>query len=760
MAVAAQDLLATYTSAALQAMARAWHVEGKGNKAELVARLAETLYDPARIDGALAALSPAARALVDRLTLAGGELATSVARVQLQSAGVVDLPARAQGWGYGARAGSARALDSRRFEDVVARAGLLGIVFTARPHTGTMADPQQPGRTLFIPEPILSRLPPVTVELERAAPPPQVRAGDAAALLRDSYVLLSFADPEPIPLTTRGQIPKRVLVRIDEHLRSPEGAANARSEDQLGRLPFLRALAEDVGLLLRRLGALVLGDEVATVLGRPAGERQQRFFEAYRQTAHWCELLRIPGLAISGRGVNLRTAPANVIAGRRRVIAEIATLPAGEWIPLDHLVHRMQLAAYDFLFSRVLLNDNYYAYSSSYTPMPYSGANELGWTFPDADDEASGWKLVEAGMIRVVVCEALHWLAVVDVGVSDERPVSFRVTPSGARLLRGEAPITAEAAPNVVVQPNFQIFAFEPTGEDVLFTLDRFAERRRVEQVSEYELTRESVYRGARRGLDEAAMLEFLERVSRVGVPQNVRRSLEEWGTRHRQITVRRGVRLLEAADPATLDALVADPAVGPLLGPRLGPTAVLVPAARLELLYLRLLERGQLPALSEGPSAAPGAALHVDAAGHVTLRHRVPSVHVRGELRPFCDEQATGALCLTPQSLRRGAHAGLSADEIVGRLQRYHEGVLPEEVAALVRRWARDWGDGALVNVTLLQVDRAETLRDLLADPELRRYLQPLTGSDTLAAVQPQAVERLRAALDARGMVLGDRLR
>lgn len=278
--------------------------------------------------------------------------------------------------------------------------------------------------------------------------------------------------------------------------------------------------------------------------------------------------------------------------------------------------------------------------------------------------------------------------------------------------------------------------------------------------MSEYELTRESVYRGQQSGLDEATVLEFLERVSTVGVPHNVRRSLEEWGARHKQITLRRDARLLEAADPARLDELMADPAVGRLLGRRLGPTAVLVPAAHLEALYERLLERGQLPALSEGPSAAPGAALRVDAAGHVTFRHPVPSVHVRGELRPFSDEQAAGSACLTPQSLRRGARAGLSADEIVARLQRFHDGALPEEVAALVRRWAKDWGEGALVNVTVLQVDRAETLRDLLADPELRPYLQPLAGGETLAAVSPQAVERLRAALDARGMVLGDRLR
>ena len=92
--------------------------------------------------------------------------------------------------------------------------------------------------------------------------------------------------------------------------------------------------------------------------------------------------------------------------------------------------------------------------------------------------------------------------------------------------------------------------------------------------------------------------------------------------------------------------------------------------------------------------------------------------------------------------------------------LERHHAGPLPQAVAVLVRRWAKDWGAGALVEATLLQVSSAEILNDLLANPEIGPYLQALPGAATLALVQPTANARLRAALKARGMALGSELR
>ncbi len=77
-----------------------------------------------------------------------------------------------------------------------------------------------------------------------------------------------------------------------------------------------------------------------------------------------------------------------------------------------------------------------------------------------------------------------------------------------------------------------------------------------------------------------------------------------------------------------------------------------------------------------------------------------------------------------------------------------------------MVRRWAKDWGEGALVEAALLQVDAPDVLAALFADPELRAHLQRLPGAPTLAVVRRESIDRVRTTLSARGMTLGDRLR
>ncbi len=58
---------------------------------------------------------------------------------------------------------------------------------------------------------------------------------------------------------------------------------------------------------------------------------------------------------------------------------------------------------------------------------------------------------------------------------------------------------------------------------------------------------------------------------------------------------------------------------------------------------------------------------------------------------------------------------------------------------------------------MTLLQVESAEVLTDVLADPEVSPHLRRLEGAATVAVVQGASVERVRSALQARGMELAD---
>jgi len=755
----AADVLGQYSNASLQQMARQRGLEVKGkNKVALIGELAPDLYDRERILRALDDLAPLERLLLDEVILAGGDVSTQLIKDRLEGEGKVEKSQGTNPWEKRMDArGSPWAVGSRRFADLVARLGVLGLMFASGPDgLGTIVELATGGRRLTIPDEILQHLPRPEVALQAVAVPEVVQSAEPGALLRDVYLLLSLADRAPFPLTARGQIAKRTLVQIDAVLQVHEGAAQARSEDDLGRLSFLRALLEELGLLVVRMGTIAAAEGAAAFVAKPAGERRRLLYEAYCRQRRWCELFRIPNLTINTRNVG-RGTPEAVVVARRRILGHIAELPVGEWVSLKQVVGFMRRRDPEFMLSRTPSPGYYYGFH--YQPNLYAEGNGLGWTFPDIRSEAQGWEVVEGGFILVVLVKALAWLGVVDVGESAGEAVAVRLTSDGARLLKGEEPPTEPAAPQVVVQPNFQIFAFPPTGEDVLFRLDHMAERIRAEQVFEYRLTRASVYRAQRLGIDTATIAAFLSAVSATPIPQNVQRTLVEWGEQHERIVVRQGVSLLHAVDEATLDALYADPALAGLLGRRLAPDVALVRPAELSSLYKRLLAAGKLAALSEGASEVPRPAVAVTAGGSIRFRERLPSVHLLHSLERFAETMEDGTLALSPASLRRAAESGLDAERIIAILASWNAGPLPEEVVANIRRLAKHWGRGALARVALLQVQSPDVLANLLADGEVGPYLRRVPGANTLAIVREGEVERVRAILLARGLDLSDSL-
>jgi hypothetical protein len=763
MDISAEAVLRSYAHSSRQQMARSRRLDHKGKGAEaLMTLLTPLLFSTAAVQQAVQELSPAERKLLDHLILLGGSAPTALLQRLLIKEGLVDADQKVrEAWGgYREIKGSPWSVDSRKFADIVARLGVLGLAFTSNPGISGGIDLSQPGYRMYIPDAVLEQLPPVDLPVETTQPPALVRPADPAALLRDNYVLLSEANERPLPLTTAGLIVKRSLAQLNALLRVQEDVAAARSENDLTYLPWLRALAEEQHLLVARAGELRLTEAVPAFLAQPRRERWQQLFAAYRQTPLWCEVFAISGLTVKAAG-SRRPAPPLIVTARQRILTEIAALPPERWIKVEHLIDRLRRTAYEFLFPRRWHDSRYSSYGGyAPEPNPYQGQNGPDWVFEQVHTEAQGWDKVEAGFIRVVATQALRWLGIVDLGFHGDRPIAFRVTADGARLLHGEPPAAlVPAAPNVVVQPNFQVFAFEPTEESILFRLDQVADRVRVEQASEYRLSRESVYRAHRRGWDAPGVVQFLQEISSVPLPQNVRRSIEEWGAEQERVVIRRGVALLQTVDGATMAALTSDAALAPLVERRVTPTAAVVSPTNLAAVYRLLLERGQMAALSEGPEAQPHPAFSIDARGIIALQEPVPSIFVLHALRPFVDGEPPAPLHITRESLRRGARAGMTAEGILTVLTHYASNPLPPEVTALVQRWAKDWGRGALVGGTLLQVDQAATLRDLLAEPALQRYLTPVPELPTLAIVAPDGLEAVRAALAERGVDTSDRL-
>jgi hypothetical protein len=249
---------------------------------------------------------------------------------------------------------------------------------------------------------------------------------------------------------------------------------------------------------------------------------------------------------------------------RRAVAAALCAAPHGRFVSLDDVPYRVRndyLASLEEQGVRDLYKNRF---QYTYTPPRETPAD------------------LRRGLVDYVLTR-LYPLGVVDVALAEDEPVGLRLTELGRRLLSGErlaergaeaAPVTAEAARPLVVNPDFEVMLF-PEGDvnEIAHRLSRFASRTKSDEVAHYRITREGIERAVVKGMAAADILDFLESHARAPVPQNVAYSIGEWARRV-AFGTQREVVLLSMDDAAALDRVLAVPEVGRLLLERLSPTA------------------------------------------------------------------------------------------------------------------------------------------------------------------------------------------
>lgn len=750
----ARDLRA-YSLGALRVVAR-WHeleIEDRVDRDALAQRLGERFSAREAVLGALAKLGPLHRLTLERVQLRGGLVSAQALRIELLRGGHLD---ESPGGRYSRYVGSPDRGDSRHLEDVVARLTVLGLLLTREPIGSSPAGFElgQLGRQVFIPDEVLRHLPPV----HPPGPPvevPRGREADAAAFRRDAFLYWSYARRSAVQVIARGTVAKRHFVRIAQSLLVPEEADSAQAEEELGRTYFLRRLLEDVGVLQVAGGRLRPGPRAADFFALNDAEQTRRLYAAWLGSRRWNELGRLPELQDSVPE-DYPTPP--VLAGARKLVAQLlAEAPAERWIGLEELIAQIRRDHYGFLIPR--------GGKGQRAGNPYSSHsyNPLGLTLYShvVPDDATGWELIEAELVVQVIAGALHWLGLVTLGYDDRAwLVALRLTDLGRRLIRGE-PVRPESVDGkpLVVQANFQVFAYQHTPTSLLAALESCAERVRVGPVFEYRVTRDSIYQARREGVVVGRIVDLLETHSATPLPQNVRQSLLDWEREQERIVIRRGVSLLHAADPALLDALRVAPELEGAFGRRLTPDVLEVrPETDTFGLVDALTARSQL--ISVGwPDEPARPTLAIEAGGRIDFAGKLPSIYLWRRLAAFA-EPRDGELWVTPAGLRRAADSGLTADEILAMLRAHGRAPLPREVEEVVTAGTRRWGEVALASVALVQVEDREILEQLLAEPSLRGLLRRVQGQPTLAVARPEDVERVRDALASLRIKPSDRLR
>lgn len=744
------EILDAYHAATLWDMAQEAGLEvvdAKGKKlpkGPLIARMQAEFFRRERVLASLAKLNERERAVLDRLLLRGGSASTLALRREVLRAGLVTVTEEDKSqsrnryyggvpYARGEYAGNPQRPRSTEFADVLARLTFHGLVFsrtTSLTGSNTVHKLRfHPGSHLYVPQVVLQYLPqpePIPVAISDWQPE-QVQPADPELLLRDLYLYWDFVRRNEVPLLQNGMVGKRSLRAVNNLLLVPDSVLEeARSEDETERLYLLRLLLEKLDLVQRQTGQLCPQEvnlpAIPPFWTWPQSQQLQACLEAWSglgATAGWESEIS----QYSPRPAHARKIALDVLRG----------LPVGAWFELDEFLEEIMDRDADFLLPNHTYLENYrgsYYYSRSGAAY-YSGSPK---------DLLRKFEQAEHRFVQEIVIDFLPQLGVVDRGYVGGQWNAFRLTSLGRALLtQGQVTIPASEAGKLVVQPSFQVLVLGSVRLAWLVYLDFFAERQQADpRVFAYRLSRDSIYRAQQAGLDVPQIVRFLEEASGVELPQNVRRSLEEWGAHHERIIFRSGVSLLQAADADLLERLMTEPQIGSHLARALSPEVALVRQGAGQPLVDALVAQGLFPAVSGAEPEAADQSVLIREDGSIQAIHAVPSLHLRGRLDRLAEETGEGRWQLTERSVRRAGGSKGKVLRLLEELGKLHRGVLPANLEAQLKAWGGYYGSAAAETLTLVQFRDQEALDELRQQPDLKPYLVPFPAGDRALAVVP----------------------
>lgn len=751
----------------------------KPPKATLLTLLQEQLLAQLRVDQALANLTTREKAVLNRLLLHNGLVRTSAFRRELVRAGLVTLPPdppeQRNAYGYYRSGpnytsdhylGEPTRANSIIFQDVIARLTQSGLVFSQI--TGSDANVVSkltfhPADELIIPAALRRRLPKPTAIIEetRKWQPDHTAGGQSLQFLRELYLYWDFVRRNEVTLLQSGLVGKRLLRTLGQVLLTPEPRLeNANNETESGRLYLLRQLLHSLQLLTATNGKLTIATPTKTTI--PAFWTAAEPAQVLACLQAWLSLtVTYP--------VDPEAAPyyPQYDKARRLLLKVLQSHADKEWLLVDDLLDVLASQNENFLFSERTgverQRNAYYYYSNRFSGTPA----QLLQVFMAAEQR----------FVRNTLTELLLPLGLVEVGYAAPAATQWsavRLTAHGRQVLArlNEKPATSHPVADppttdsrdngrLVVQPNFQVLAMGPVPLVTLANLDLFAERRKADlAVFEYHLSRESVYQGQQAGLHIEDIISFLQTVSDAPLPQNLARSLHEWGAHHERIVFRSGISLLQAADDATLNRLLTATPIGAQVARVLAPGVALVRKGAEQPLIRALLAQDLLPAISRDQPASADHSVQIDQNGLITPVHAVPSLHLRGRLARFAEADAHGQWRLTPATVKRAGGNRKRVVALLEELDKLQRGALPAAVVTLVKQWGAYYGEAGAATVTLLEFRDSQALQELLTHPELQSYLTPFpAGQRALAVVPAKQLAAVKRLLQTLGVTIKEGL-
>jgi hypothetical protein len=703
--------------------------KGTVRKAWIVGAVDEKVREIAGSTAFIGSLGQAERAILALLLKNGGVGTQRTITLPLMKAGLIYVE------------GQDATIDRPRLRDVVLRLMRTGLLLNLDDPGGMST------RRLFEPfdkvgiAPEVGRVLPRTLltvpepsaAMQMIAAPPRVESADYELCLRQLFFLWAELRREPVSRLKSGGIGKRDVRRIVKGLLMDE-------ERDTERLLWMQAVLQALNVLKSTSTTISAVDTDAVKLFWDGSPRVQlaTLLQSYSGVEYNLSL-DLNAVVQYAYYSSLPTRPSKEI--RERVLTLLKEIAEAQWFPFSLFVAFLSegrsgsLVIHDHILNGLYTNSRWYA----------SGRrNDLTVALQQLDRQAA-----------LAVLKELQTLGVVELGypASGEIPSALQLTSLACAHFANQPFAASANVGQVILQPDFQILAMGPVALPILANLERFATREKfAESVVAYRITREGAYQALQRGESPDSIRVFLEEATGQPVPQNIVRTLEEWGEQYERIVIRRDITIMQTDDTETLDRLLDDKATGKLLH-RLDAHSAWLRAkdtAKLEA-HLRLQE--MLPAYSQGPEADLPRSLRWDQDA-LCPRHPMPSLYVTGTLRRIATLRSSGAQHgnhweLTRQSLRGAVTAGMDVPAVIALLEQMTGASLSPEWEKQLKAWGSHYGDAQMASVILLHLESDDALQELRrADRRLGRWIKPLPHAAGLGIVDEKHYDEVQALL------------
>ncbi len=702
--------------------------KGAVRKAWIVDAVHDKICEIAASAAFIGSLGQAERALLGLLLKAGGVGTQRTVTLPLMKTGLIYIE------------GQETTAERPRLRDVLLNLMLKGLVLNLEDVEGTATRRTfEPFNKIGI-APEVSRLlphnlltvPAPSTAAQTVAPPPHVESADVELFMRHMFFLWAELRREPVSRLKSGGVGKRDVRRLAKSLLLDE-------ERDAERLVWMLNVLQALGVTLDSATTITAVDNDAVKLFWNASPRAQlaNILQSYPNVAYNLPLDLQP-LSQYAYYATVSVRPSKEIRGQ--VLALLKEIANAQWFPFALFVAFLSegrsgsVALSDYTLNLLYNNLRWY---------PAERRDDLATALSQLDRQAA-----------LATLKELQALGMVELGYAapGQPPVALQLTPVARAHFTSQPFPASKNGGQVILQPDFQILAMGPVALSLLANLERFAIREKFsESVVTYRITREGIYQALQRGESPETIHAFLEEATGQPAPQNVVRTLEEWGEQYERIVIRRNVTILQTDDVKILERLLNDKKLGSLLHRLDDHTAWMrtQDTAKLEA-YLRQQE--MLPAYSQGPEADLPHSLRWEQ-DTLRPRHPMPSLYVTGTLRRIA-EQRGDHWELTPQSLRLAVASGMDVPAVIALLEQMTGAPLAPEWQKQLKAWGNHYGDAHVASVVLLRMASDEALQELRrADRRLSRWIHPLPQAAGLAVVDAKHWDEARTLLTEWGI-------